>query len=63
VASVLERTGVPVERIIPGDVGREPAVLTGPAPRAVLTRALEAVDSMGVSAVVVQSLDRLEATA
>lgn len=63
VAQTLARGGAAVERIIPADGERELEVLTGPAPRAALARALEALAGAGAPVAVAQTLDRLEASA
>ena len=56
----LEQVGVTVERTTAGAGEGEMAVLTGPASRAALARAMEALRAVGAPASVVQAMDRLE---
>ncbi|HYA00018.1 MAG TPA: homoserine dehydrogenase [Candidatus Binatia bacterium] len=62
VAQMLEDRGVRVERMGRSGSGAELTVETGAAPRAVLDRALETLDTVPVLEEVEQVLDRLEAS-
>ena len=61
VAQMLEDRGVPVDQMGPGGAKGELNVFTGPAPRAVIDRALETLETLPVVEAVAPPLDRLEA--